>query len=142
MPEKRENTLPLELVGRLVLAVVALGSSGVRWWCPLVTVPVVWMIWNAVFLDQERAFRLSIDTPVSKVILQRRLANLIGWLFDLGYLAYAALAFGLNMGHWYGWTGGTVIGLTVAQYAGLLRSQRQRYERKADAAREEARGLD
>jgi len=139
MPTKKDNTLPLELGGRVVLVAVAAAACYFRWWIPLVVVPAVWLIWNAVFLTHDRAYHLSITTPISTVLFQRRIANLITWLFSLGYLAYAIVSFGLNLGHWYGWTAGAIVGVTTIP---LLRPHRRHYERYADAVRKEARGLD
>ena len=139
MPEKKNNTLPLELGGRVVLVAVAIAACYLRWWAPLVAVPLAWMAWNAIFLRHERAYSLSIDTPISSVLFQRRIANFITWFFSLGYLAYAVVSFGLNVGHWYGWTAGAIIGVTTIP---LLRPHRRHYERYADDIRKKARGLD
>ena len=40
------------------------------------------------------------------------------------------------------WAAGAILGITVAQLAGLLQPHRRHYERYADAVRKEARGLD
>ena len=140
--ERTENILPLELAGRAILAVVAIVSRIVCWWCPLVAVPVFCIVWNTVFLRQQRSYVLSIKTSISEVLVQRRIANLVSWVVEIAYLAYATVSVGLHVKHWYGWTAGAAIGLAVAQVGGLLRPYRLRYEQHNLAVRQEARGLD
>jgi hypothetical protein len=139
MKRERDNILIVELAGRCIVLGMAVLAFLFRWWAPLLTVPIAWLIWNAAFLKQEKPFRFSINTSVSRIILQKRMANGTTWLFSIAYLAYSVLAFGLCIGHWTGWIAGIVVGLTVSQFLGLLRPYRIYQEEQMKTARERAR---
>ncbi|HIJ73936.1 MAG TPA: hypothetical protein HPP83_07530 [Candidatus Hydrogenedentes bacterium] len=99
-----------ELIGRILLIVFAVLSVDKRWWLPIVVAPLFWQLW-----DLTAGRRSRINHPIFKLI-----ADGITWIVWLAYIAYSIFGFGLNIGHWYGWVLGVVIGLVVAQFLGLL----------------------
>jgi hypothetical protein len=107
-----------ELIGRVILIALVLGSYLLKWWIPLIVGPLFWQIWNTVTGRRSR-----IPHPVLKLI-----ADAITWILWLSYIVYSIVSFGLNIGHWYGWLIGVVVGFVVAQILGLLWPKRWHLE--------------
>lgn len=108
-----------ELVGRILLIVLTVLSISKRWWLPVVVAPVLWQFWD---MTAGRGSRIT--HPISKLI-----GDGITWIVWLAYIAYTIVVFGTNIGHWYGWLGGVLVALVVAQVLGLLWPQRWHRER-------------
>ena len=68
--------------------------------------------------------RSRIANPVAKLV-----ADAITWILWLGYIGYSIVSFGLNLGHWYGWVIGVVVGLVVAQFLGFIWPHRWHLEK-------------
>ena len=111
-----------ELTGRIILIVLAVGSSLARWWLPILVAPLFWQGWD---IATRRGSRIL--DPVPKLI-----ADSLTWILWLGYMIYSIVSFGLNIGHWYGWGIGIVVGLVVAQFLGLLWPHRWHLEKVED----------
>ena len=99
-----------ELFGRVILIALSYVAATSVWWSPLVVVPIFWQVWDRIF---GRAAR--IDSPGFKLI-----ADGLTYLVWLSYMGYAIVSMGRNIGHWYGWTLGFVVGIGVAHLFGLL----------------------
>ena len=99
-----------ELTGRVILIALVIGSLFLKWWVPLIVAPLCWQVWDTVVGRRSR-----IVHPVLKLI-----ADGITWALWLGYIVYSIVSFGRNVGHWYGWLIGVVVGFAVAQFLGFL----------------------
>ena len=99
-----------ELTGRVILIALVVGSLLLKWWVPLIVAPLFWKVWDTVVGRRSRIIQ-----PVLKLI-----ADAITYALWLGYVVYSIMSFGLNVGHWYGWLIGVVVGFAVAQIFGFL----------------------
>ena len=99
-----------EMIGRILLISFCILSVSRRWWLPLIIAPVFWQLW-----DRTTARGPRILQSILKLI-----ADGITHLLWLTYIGYSIVAFGLNIGHWYGWSLGVIVGLIVAHIFGLL----------------------
>lgn len=102
-----------------MLIVLAVLSVGFRWWGPLILAPLFWQLWDTVFGRRGR-----IHTPILQLV-----GDLATYSVWVSYMAFAVFSIGRNVGHWYGWTIGAVVGVSVAQVFGLLFPFRWHLER-------------
>ena len=117
----------LELVGRFLLVLViflAFFPFRLPWWYLLVAPPIIWQVWDFVmFSGAHAARRTRIRNRLLKII-----ADVLAWAFYTAYIAYSIVSIGLNIGHWYGWLIGIIVGFVVAHLFGLLWPQRWTWE--------------
>ncbi len=111
-----------EVVGRAILIAVSIITFSIKWWIPLILAPLFWQIWDTAFGRRSRILSTVIKLT----------ADAITWILWLSYIVYAIISFGLNVGHWYGWLIGLIIGLVVAQFLGLIWPHRWHLERVDD----------
>ncbi|MBW8003815.1 MAG: hypothetical protein FVQ80_17760 [Planctomycetes bacterium] len=91
----------LELTGRFFLAIMVFFSAYYfNWWLPLIVAPIFWQIWDIVFGQRSRIWH-----PIKKLI-----ADGITYIFELCYIIYSIISFGIQIGSWYGWVIGAVAG--------------------------------
>jgi hypothetical protein len=110
-----------ELIGRVILIAFVVGSLLHKWWIPLIVGPLFWQVWDTATGHGSRILH-----PVLKLI-----ADAITLILWLSYIMYSIVSFGLNLGHWYGWLFGVVVGFVVTMFLGLLWPHRW-YLEKAD----------
>ncbi len=113
----------LEIIGRIILSILAVYTFSLIWWLPLVIAPIFWQIW-----DKALALALGRISRIFRPLL-KRIADGITLIFGLAYIVFSTVSFGMNMGHWYWWVIGAIIGIVVEQFLGLLWPIRWHFEK-------------
>lgn len=108
-----------EIIGRFIVVALVVWSFFFMWWIPLIIAPLFWQIWDSLFGRHSRIYN-----PVLKLI-----ADAITYVIWLSYIAYSIIFFGRNVGHWYVWLIGVILGIFIAQILGLLWPNRWHSER-------------
>ena len=121
-----------ELLGRLIMVAGCKEAYHWAWWGPLLAAPLIWQIFDiyTIFID-SRKMRKKMEESLSGETswfpnmneigqIQRLILDFITHGIYLTYIGLSIYLCGKNIGSWYGWLIGLVIGLFVAQLLGWL----------------------
>jgi len=100
----------LEVLGRVVLLGSVIVAFQINWWLPLIVAPFIWQIWDILLGTRSR---IGNEIPVI-------IADIFTYMLCLTYIVYSSVGFGINVGNWYGWVIGIIVGALVGHFMGLL----------------------
>lgn len=115
------NTIK-EIIGRTLMVVLTIFMLKVNWKLALITPPLIFYIFNAIFCRTDRIYNQT-----SRLIL-----DILTWISYVGYLVFSIILSNQNISSWYSWLVGILIWLLFAQLLGFLWPKRWHYEKIED----------